>query len=134
MSILLGGNLAKSLLTRASLHWSPTRSTPSLSSQQKVFGVDTLIVELIELIDLLLESGKSESDSVVGVRVWPVVGKLIGFATDIVTIPRIEQTRSAIWCQVQVSVTGQFVQMLNEAQQKRDFQSHLVENCAYRLI
>lgn len=98
VSISLGGNLAKSLLTSASLHWSPTRSKPSLCSEQRVCGADKSIVELIDVMELLLESGISDSDWVVGARLWSVVGRLNGFVTDMLTIPKIEQKRSAMEC------------------------------------
>ena len=69
VSISLGGNLAKSLLTSASVHWSPSRWNPSLSSQQIVYGADKPSVELRAMMELLLESGKREDDSIAGLRV-----------------------------------------------------------------
>ena len=110
VSMSLGGNLAKSALTSASLHWSPLRSTPSLWSQHTVCGEDNSSVELLALMDVLLESGKCERDSVVGVRVRSVVRIIKGLAADMLAIPRIEQRRSAIGFQVRGWMAGWYEQ------------------------
>ena len=49
-------------------------------------------------MDVLLESGKGESGSVVGVRVWSVERIFKGLAADMLAIPRIQQRPSAIRC------------------------------------
>ena len=59
-------------------------------------------------MELLLKGRNGESGSVVGVRGLSVVRKFKGFATNMLANPKIEQMRSAIGYQVQVSITGLF--------------------------
>ena len=112
VSISVGGNRAKSLLTNASMHWSGIRVGPSVPSWQKTVGTETLTVEVWVCMDWLSE--KTSKDAVtIGASIDGAT-KFNDFAAESLIMANIEHIKSLIWC------LGFQINAMNDERSMRD--------------